>query len=81
VKWKERTRGTDTDTVLVSSWAGRKKALQQRARVLQEIRRFFTENGYLEIEPPTEYPPLHRKLILMPSLPVHGFFIPLLNFA
>jgi len=36
--------------------AGRKKALQQRARVLQEIRRFFTENGYLEIETPHRIP-------------------------
>jgi lysyl-tRNA synthetase class 2 len=36
--------------------AGRKKALQQRARALQEIRRFFTENGYLEIETPHRIP-------------------------
>lgn len=36
--------------------AGRKKALQQRARVLQEIRRFFTEKGYLEIETPHRIP-------------------------
>jgi lysyl-tRNA synthetase class 2 len=36
--------------------AGRKKALQQRARVLQEIRHFFTENRYLEIETPHRIP-------------------------
>ena len=36
--------------------AGRKKALQQRARVLQEFRHFFTENGYLEIETPYRIP-------------------------
>ena len=36
--------------------AGRKKALQQRARVLQEFRHFFTENGYLEIETPHRIP-------------------------
>jgi lysyl-tRNA synthetase class 2 len=35
---------------------GRKKALQQRARVVQEIRHFFTENGYLEIETPHRIP-------------------------
>jgi len=36
--------------------AGRRKALQQRARVLQEIRHFFTEKGYLEIETPHRIP-------------------------
>jgi lysyl-tRNA synthetase class 2 len=36
--------------------AGRKKALQQRARILQEIRHFFTEKGYLEIETPHRIP-------------------------
>jgi len=36
--------------------AGRKKALQQRARVLQEFRHFFTESGYLEIETPHRIP-------------------------
>jgi lysyl-tRNA synthetase class 2 len=36
--------------------AGRKKALQQRARILQEIRHFFTGNGYLEIETPHRIP-------------------------
>jgi lysyl-tRNA synthetase class 2 len=35
---------------------GRKKALQQRAPVLQEIRHFFTEKGYLEIETPHRIP-------------------------
>jgi lysyl-tRNA synthetase class 2 len=36
--------------------AGRKKALQQRARVFREIRHFFTEKGYLEIETPHRIP-------------------------
>jgi lysyl-tRNA synthetase class 2 len=36
--------------------AGRKKALQQRARVLREFRHFFTKNGYLEIETPHRIP-------------------------
>ncbi len=36
--------------------AGRKKALQQRARVLQAIRHFFVEKGYLEIETPHRIP-------------------------
>ncbi len=34
----------------------RKKALQQRARLLQEIRHFFTEKGYLEVETPHRIP-------------------------
>jgi lysyl-tRNA synthetase class 2 len=36
--------------------AGRKKALQQRARILQEVRRFFIEKGYLEVETPHRIP-------------------------
>jgi len=36
--------------------AGRKKALQQRARILQEIRQFFIGNGYLEVETPHRIP-------------------------
>jgi elongation factor P--(R)-beta-lysine ligase len=44
--------GHDTRFIL----AGRKKNLQQRARVLQEIRHYFTENGYLEIETPHRIP-------------------------
>ena len=36
--------------------AGRKKALQQRARILREIRHFFTEKGYLEVETPHRIP-------------------------
>ena len=34
----------------------RKKALQQRARILQGIRQFFIEEGYLEIETPHRIP-------------------------
>ena len=39
---------------MAKNWplARRKKALQQRARILQEIRRFFIEKGYLEVETP-----------------------------
>jgi lysyl-tRNA synthetase class 2 len=36
--------------------ARRKKALQQRARILQEIRHFFIEKGYLEVETPYRIP-------------------------
>jgi lysyl-tRNA synthetase class 2 len=36
--------------------AGRKKALHQRARLLREIRHFFTEKGYLEVETPHRIP-------------------------
>ena len=34
----------------------RKKTLQQRARILQGIRRFFIEKGYLEVETPHRIP-------------------------
>ena len=34
----------------------RKKALQQRARILQGIRQFFIEKGYLEVETPHRIP-------------------------
>ena len=34
----------------------RKKALQQRARILQGIRQFFIENSYLEVETPHRIP-------------------------
>jgi lysyl-tRNA synthetase class 2 len=34
----------------------RKKTLQQRARILQGIRRFFIEKGYLEVETPYRIP-------------------------
>jgi lysyl-tRNA synthetase class 2 len=36
--------------------ARRKKALQQRAKILQEIRRFFIHRGYLEVETPHRIP-------------------------
>jgi lysyl-tRNA synthetase class 2 len=36
--------------------AGRKKALQQRARILHGIRQFFIEKGYLEVETPHRIP-------------------------
>ena len=38
------------------SLAKRKKTLQQRARILQEIRRFFINQGYLEVETPHRIP-------------------------
>ena len=38
------------------SLARRKKALQQRACILQGIRRFFVEEGYLEVETPHRIP-------------------------
>ena len=34
----------------------RRKTLQQRARIVQEIRRFFIEKGYLEVETPHRIP-------------------------
>lgn len=34
----------------------RRKALQQRARILQKIRQFFNESGYLEVETPHRIP-------------------------
>lgn len=36
--------------------ARRKKALQQRAKILQAIRNFFVEQGYLEVETPHRIP-------------------------
>ena len=36
--------------------AGRKKALEQRARILQGIRQFFAGKGYLEVETPHRIP-------------------------
>ncbi len=36
--------------------ARRKRALEQRARILQGIRQFFVENGYLEVETPHRIP-------------------------
>jgi len=36
--------------------ARRKKALEQRARILQEIRQFFIKQGYLEVETPYRIP-------------------------
>lgn len=36
--------------------ARRKTALHQRAKILQEIRRFFTDAGYLEVETPHRIP-------------------------
>ncbi|MGA2318958.1 MAG: EF-P lysine aminoacylase EpmA [Thermodesulfobacteriota bacterium] len=43
---------------MVINWplARRKKALQQRASILQEIRQFFIEKGYLEVETPHRIP-------------------------
>lgn len=40
------------------SWplAGRKIALQQRARIIGKIRQYFTERGYLEVETPHRIP-------------------------
>ena len=46
------------DKVVVKNWplASRKKALQQRAFIIQEIRQFFIERGYLEVETPHRIP-------------------------
>jgi elongation factor P--(R)-beta-lysine ligase len=43
---------------VVKNWAlaRRRKALQQRARLIQAMRRFFTEQGYLEVETPHRIP-------------------------
>ncbi len=43
---------------MAKNWplAGRKKALQQRARILHGIRQFFIEKGYLEVETPYRIP-------------------------
>ena len=43
---------------MAKNWplARRKKALQQRARILQGIRQFFIEKGYLEVETPHRIP-------------------------
>jgi len=48
--WREH--GYDNRFIL----AGRKKALEQRARLLREIRQFFVEKGYLEVETPHRIP-------------------------
>ncbi|MGZ3614457.1 MAG: EF-P lysine aminoacylase EpmA [Thermodesulfobacteriota bacterium] len=54
---------------MAKNWplARRKKALQQRARILQGIRRFFIEEGYLEVETlhriPTPAPESHIEAI------------------
>jgi lysyl-tRNA synthetase class 2 len=46
------------DKIVVKNWplARRKKALQQRAAIIQEIRQFFVEQGYLEVETPHRIP-------------------------
>jgi lysyl-tRNA synthetase class 2 len=46
------------DRSVLRNWplAKRKKTLQQRARILQEIRRFFINQGYLEVETPHRIP-------------------------
>lgn len=46
------------DRSVLRNWplARRKKTLQQRARILQEIRRFFINQGYLEVETPHRIP-------------------------
>ncbi len=43
---------------MAKNWplARRKKALDQRARILQGIRQFFVERGYLEVETPHRIP-------------------------
>ena len=43
---------------MAKNWplARRKKALQQRVRILQGIRQFFIEKGYLEVETPHRIP-------------------------
>ena len=43
---------------MVKNWplARRKKALQQRAHIIQEIRQFFIGQGYLEVETPHRIP-------------------------
>ena len=43
---------------MAKNWplARRKRALHQRARILQGIREFFIENGYLEVETPCRIP-------------------------
>src|SRR5689334_16680251 len=38
------------------SLAGKRNVLQARARIIQEIRRFFNEGGYLEVETPLRIP-------------------------
>ena len=48
--WREQ--GHDSHLIL----AGRKRALEQRARFLREIRQFFVEKGYLEVETPHRIP-------------------------
>jgi lysyl-tRNA synthetase class 2 len=37
-------------------WARREKALEQRAQILQEIRKYFINQGYLEVETPHRIP-------------------------
>ena len=48
--WREQ--GHDSQLIL----AGRKKTLEQRARLLRGIRIFFVEKGYLEVETPHRIP-------------------------
>ncbi|RPJ00392.1 MAG: EF-P lysine aminoacylase GenX, partial [Deltaproteobacteria bacterium] len=38
------------------SLAGKRNILQARARIIQEIRRFFDVEGYLEVETPLRSP-------------------------
>jgi elongation factor P--(R)-beta-lysine ligase len=38
--------------------AGRREALRQRARIIQRVRRFFVDRGYLEVETPHRIPSL-----------------------
>lgn len=46
------------DKPVVKNWlpARRKKALEERAKIIRSIRNFFTERGYLEVETPYRIP-------------------------
>jgi lysyl-tRNA synthetase class 2 len=57
-----------------SSLAGRRPALQARARIIQRIRQFFIEGGYLEIETPLRIPAPPPEAHI-DAVPANGWFL------
>lgn len=54
--------------------ARRREALRSRARIIQEIRRFFIEGGYLEVETPLRIPAPAPESHIDP-VPADGWFL------
>jgi len=61
---------------MTANWplARRREALRARARIIQEIRRFFVEGGYLEVETPLRIPAPAPESHIDP-VPADGWFL------